>query len=91
MPVSIRPVAGKILLRPIPAPAAAGPIIVPTGDERARSRRAHVIAIAPSCKDPGVAPGDEVLLMPYRGAEVRVNGETLVFVKPSELEVVLEP
>ena len=87
--LQIRPVAGKVLLH-VPAAAAEvrDGIYIP---ERSRnSTRKAVVQRLPRDYRGDLCEGDEVVLPPFAGVEVKINGETMVFIKPAELYAAFE-
>lgn len=87
---TVRPVAGKVMLRPVAARPQAGGIALPD-TSRKDYREAIVAGVAASAKTE-LVPGDRVLLPPYGGGgtEVNIGGEVFVFIGAGELEVALE-
>ena len=91
MPVSLKPLCGKILLQvmPVPEEELRGGIIVKGRALRDGFRRA-VVKRLPDRYRGGLEEGEDVLLPPFTGQEVILNKETLVLVREAELEAVLE-
>lgn len=91
MAIDIRPLCGKALLQIHAGETErdCGGIIVKGRAIREGFRRAVVRRLANGYK--GVLEvGQEVLLPPYCGSEIVVNGETLVFVSEDKVEAVFE-
>lgn len=88
--MKIRPLCGKLLLRvPPPKSEIVGGIIVAPGRIRDGAREAFVEAL-PNGYAGALNVGDRVLMPPYAGAEIKVNGALLVFVKEEALLVAFE-
>ena len=91
MSVNIRPVCGRIVLfvKPEAPETEVGGIIV-RGKCRRDGYREAVVKGLPNGYRGGLSTGQTVLLPPYKGTEVKVNGETLAIVREEDLAAVLE-
>lgn len=89
--IEIRPLCGKVLLfvPPDPVEKTVGGIIL-KGRFRRDGYREAIVRRLPSDYRGDLTPGETVLLPPYKGAETRINGELLVFIREEELGAVLE-
>ena len=91
MPVDIRPLCGKVLLQVFAREVEEdlGGIIVKGRAVREGFRRA-VVRRLPDRYAGALEVGQLVLIPPYTGSEVILNGETLVFIREEKVEAVLE-
>ena len=91
MALKIRPVGGKLLLQipALPEEETRGGIVIRARSVREGYRKAIVKAL-PNGYRGDLEPGAEVLLPPFKGTEVKVNGETLVFVAEDQLAAAVE-
>jgi co-chaperonin GroES (HSP10) len=91
MPVDIRPLCGKVLLQVHAREAEEnlGGIVVRGRAVREGFRRA-VVRRLPDRYSGALEVGQSVLIPPYTGSEVILNGETLVFMREEKVEAVLE-
>ena len=91
MTINIRPVGGRLLLQiPVaPLEETRNGIVIKRQALREGYRMAVVKAL-PSGYRGDLEPGTEVLLPPFKGTEVRINGETLVFVAEDQLAAAVE-
>lgn len=89
--IEIRPIAGKILLfvPAEPAEKTVGGVIV-RGRCRREGFREAIVRRLPDQYSGSLVPGETVLLPPYKGTEISVNGERLVFIREEDLGAVLE-
>ena len=88
--MKIRPLCGKLLLRvPEQEEKTVGGIIVAPGKLREGGREAFIEAL-PNDYGGSLKVGDRVLMPPFAGAEVRINGALMVFVKEETLLVAFE-
>ena len=89
--VDIRPLCGKVLLfvPPDPVEKTVGGIIL-KGKFRREGYREAIVRRLPSGYAGALEAGETVLLPPYKGAEVRVNDETLIVIREEDLAAVLE-
>jgi co-chaperonin GroES (HSP10) len=85
----IRPVCGRVLLQVVPPPVKAGDIHLVPGALRHQFREALVKAL-PDPYYGDLSVGDRVMLPPYPDREIRLNGDTLVFVREADLPAALE-
>lgn len=86
----IRPVVGKILLRmQEEQEQTINGIVIQKGQSRGGFREAFVQAL-PDGYLGDLEAGDRVVVPPYAGTEVRIDGALLVFVKPDKIEAALE-
>lgn len=89
--IEIRPVCGKVLLFvPPEAPEKLVGGIFLKGKFRREGYREAIVRRLPSRYKGDLTPGETVLLPPYRGTELRVNGELLIFIREEDLGAVLE-
>ena len=87
--VVIRPTCGRLLLQIIePDPKKGGLLIVQT-KTRGDFRSAWVKALPDGYRG-SLNVGDRVMVPPYPDREVKINGETLVFIKEEQLPAQLE-
>lgn len=91
MSIEIRPLCGKVLLfvPPDPVEQTVGGIIL-KGRFRRDGYREAIVRRLPSGYKGALVPGETVLLPPYKGTEVRINNETLIFIREDDLGAVLE-
>lgn len=91
MSVEIRPLGKKILLfvPAEPAEKTVGGVIV-RGRCRREGFREAIVRRLPDQYSGSLVPGEVVLLPPFKGTEIRLNGELLVFVREEDLGAVLE-
>ena len=90
MSVKIRPVKSKLLLKiQEPAETNVGGIIV-KGEIRRDGNREAVVRGTGNLYTGDLVAGDRVFVKPYAGAEVRVNGENLVFCSEKDVLAVCE-
>lgn len=89
--IDIRPLCGKVLLfvPPDPVEKTVGGIIL-KGKFRRDGYRESIVRRLPDNYRGDLTPGETVLLPPYKGTELLVNGERLVFIREEELGAVLE-
>jgi len=95
--MTIRPLHDRVVVRPVEAETkTTGGIVIPDSAAE-KSGQGEVIAVgAGAVMDNGevrpltVKVGDRVLYGKYSGSEVKVNGETLLVVKESEILAVIE-
>ena len=91
--LQIRPVAGRILLQVLPPDLKAGALYLsaPLGAPAVRGAfRTAVVKALPEPYAGSLRVGDHVLVPPFPAREIRLNGETLVFIKEAELPAVCE-
>ena len=92
MNVNIRPVCGRVLLQIFEdTEKVADGIIVPgTSVAKRDGFRRAVVRKLPNNYDGTLEEGVTVLIGPYKGTEVLINKERLIFVKEHEIEAALE-
>ena len=85
--MKIRPVGAKILVRVIEdnKEAVVGGIVIRSQGRRDKRREGVIQAVGNFYKG-DLTPGMTVLMKPFLGTELRLNGELLVFCKETELE-----
>jgi len=95
--MTIRPLHDRVVVRPVEAETkTTGGIVIPDSAAE-KSGQGEIIAVGDGAvADNGkvrpltVKVGDRVLYGKYSGSEVKVNGETLLVVKESEILAVIE-
>ena len=91
MPVSIRPLADRVLVEAAPAEerTASGIIIPDTAKEK--PQRGTVIAVGNGKKDEPVTVkvGDQVLYGKYAGTEITVEGKEYLIMRESDIFAIL--
>lgn len=89
--IEIRPVCGKVLLFvPPEAPEKLVGGIFLKGRFRRDGYREAIVRRLPDGYRGDLVPGETVLLPPYKGQEITVNGETLVFIREADLGAAVE-
>jgi co-chaperonin GroES (HSP10) len=92
MKLNIRPVCGRVLLQIFEEHERISDGIIVAGSSIARRDgfRKAVVRALPNGYAGTLDVGSTVLVGPYRGTEVIINRERLVFVKEHEIEAALE-
>lgn len=91
MSISIRPLCGQLLLQVLkPADEELRNGIIVRGRALREGFRRALVKRLPNAYGGDLVEGQEVLLPPYAGREVILNGDTLVFVREEKLEAVME-
>jgi chaperonin GroES len=82
--MKIRPMNGRVVLRPVEAAAETkGGIVIPD-TAKEKPREGEVVAVAEDATEE-VAVGDRVIYKEYGGAEVKVDDTTLILMETDEL------
>jgi chaperonin GroES len=82
--MKIRPMNGRVVLRPVEAAAETkGGIVIPD-TAKEKPREGEIVAVAEDATEE-VAVGDRVIYKEYGGAEVKVDDTTLILMETDEL------
>ena len=89
--MTFKPLGKKILLRPVDKPreSVEGGIVVLSSAGRDSHRQALVEALGPSYAG-DLCPGETVIIKPFAGQEIVVNGERMLVCLEAEIEAVIE-
>ena len=91
MAVNVTPLADRVIIEPVAAEQkTAGGIIIPDSAKE-KPLKGKVIAVGPGKKDEPmtVKTGDEVLYGQYAGTEVKLDGSTVLIMRESDINGIL--
>lgn len=83
--MKIRPMNGRVAVRPLEAEEIQGSIIIPE-TAKEKSREGEIIAMAENATEE-VAVGDRVIYNEYSGTEVDVDGQKIILLASDDLLV----
>ena len=89
--MNIRPLADRVLVRPMPAEQKVGGIIIPD-TAKEKPLKGTVVAAGDGTKDEEMVleEGDIVLYGKYAGTEVELDGEKYLIMRQSEVLAIIE-
>ncbi len=94
--MKIRPLADRVVIKPIEAEETTKSSIVLTGSAQEKPQVAEVIALGPGGMVDGnevkmtVKKGDKVIASKYAGTEVKMDGKDCLIVRLSDILAVVE-
>ena len=89
--MNIRPLADRVLVRPMPAEQKVGGIIIPD-TAKEKPLKGTVVAAGDGTKDEEMVleEGDIVLYGKYAGTEIEVDGAKLLMMRQSDILAIVE-
>lgn len=87
--ISVRPVGRRLLVVPVNQDAVPNSLLEVKAEQLAKELRlCAVLAVGPKVIDthPQLKPGVAVWLKPFFGTEIIVNGHSLLFIKPEDVQ-----
>jgi len=85
--MSLKPLNGRVLVRRLEQAETVGGLYLPD-TAREKTHLARVIAVAEDVDE--IAPGDSLILGPYQGQTVEVDGEECTFVLAEDILAVVD-
>lgn len=89
--MTIKPLADRVLVLPVPAEEKVGGIIIPD-TAKEKPQRGKVVAVGNGTKDEEMLlkAGDEVLYGKYAGTEIDCEGEKYLMMRQSDVLAIVE-
>ncbi|MCR5056425.1 MAG: co-chaperone GroES [Clostridia bacterium] len=95
--MKIRPLSDKIVIKPLDLETKSKGGVILTGTAKEKQDYAVVVAVGPGGRDDNgklipmeVKVGDKVMMSKYSGTEVKLDGETYMIIRQSDLLAVVE-
>ncbi|MCR5655397.1 MAG: co-chaperone GroES [Lachnospiraceae bacterium] len=90
--MKLKPLADRVVLKPIEAEETTASGIVLTGGEKEKPQQAEVIAVGPGTEDVKmeVKAGDKVIYSKYSGTEVKDGDEKYLICSQKDILAVIE-
>ena len=94
--MNLKPLADRVVLKMVESEETTKSGIILTGSAKEKPQVAEVIAVGPGGVVDGkdvimeVEVGDHVIMSKYSGTEVKIDGETLIIVRQSDILAIAE-
>lgn len=94
--MNLKPLADRVVLKMVESEETTKSGIILTGSAKEKPQIAEVIAVGPGGVVDGkdvimeVEVGDHVIMSKYSGTEVKIDGETLIIVRQSDILAIAE-